>query len=154
MQTDPVPLIKVPTPRVARLKVLIADDNNDALETLALLLEMAGHEVVKATDGQAALDAAATHLPDIALLDIGMPVLNGCEVAKSIRATEWGGDMTLVAVSGWGQHDDVQRSSAAGFNLHLVKPIDFEAVEKILAQRASDAIQRKAAASFVGTPAA
>jgi CheY-like chemotaxis protein len=131
---------------------LIADDNNDALETLALLLEMAGHDVIKATDGQAALDAATAHRPDIALLDIGMPILNGCEVAKHIRATAWGQDVTLVAVSGWGQQDDVQRSSAAGFNLHLVKPIDFEAVEKVLTQRATKAAQPTTAPSFAGTP--
>jgi signal transduction histidine kinase len=153
LQAAPESRIKVDAPRVAQLKVLIADDNNDALETLALLLEMAGHDVIKATDGQAALDAAAAHRPDIALLDIGMPILNGCEVAKSIRATEWGHGVMLVAVSGWGQHDDVQRSSAAGFNLHLVKPIDFEAVEKILTQRSTDAAQPKAAPSRTGAPA-
>jgi signal transduction histidine kinase len=140
-------------PSVARLKVLIADDNNDALETLALLLEMAGHEVVKAIDGQAALEAATTHRPDIALLDIGMPMLNGCEVAKNIRATAWGGAITLVAVSGWGQQDDVQRSNEAGFNLHLVKPIDFEAVEKILAQRATGATQAAGGTSFTASAA-
>jgi signal transduction histidine kinase len=153
LQAVPASRLKVAAPRVAQLKILIADDNNDALETLALLLEMAGHDVVKASDGQAAFDAAAEYRPDIALLDIGMPILNGCEVAKHIRATEWGQDMTLVAVSGWGQHDDVQRSSAAGFNLHLVKPIDFEAVEKILTQRAK-ASQLNTAPSFAGTPAA
>jgi signal transduction histidine kinase len=117
-----------------RFKILVADDNNDALETLALLLEMAGHDVVKATTGQEALDFAKDQQPDIALLDIGMPHLNGYEVAKRIRALPSGQRMTLVAVSGWGQNEDKRRSSEAGFNLHLVKPVDFDAVEKILAQ--------------------
>jgi signal transduction histidine kinase len=153
IQSDATAVVKPEAPSVARLKVLIADDNNDALETLALLLEMAGHDVVKAIDGQAALEAATAHRPDIALLDIGMPMLNGCEVAKNIRATTWGSDVTLVAVSGWGQQDDVQRSNEAGFNLHLVKPIDFEAVEKILAQRATGSTQATGSTSFTASAA-
>lgn len=126
----------------AHFRVLVADDNSDALETLAMLLEMAGHDVVKATNGKEAIEAAMQHQPDIALLDIGMPIFNGYDIAKRIRSTPWGAHTTLVAVSGWGQHDDKRRSSNAGFDLHLVKPVDFDAVEKVFAQCAKQKTQR------------
>lgn len=118
----------------ANLKVLVADDNNDALESLAILLEIAGHQVIKASTGQQALELAEQWAPDVALLDIGMPTLNGYEVARQIRSSAWGMTLTLVAVSGWGQLEDKRRSLEAGFDHHLVKPVDFEAVEKILLQ--------------------
>jgi signal transduction histidine kinase len=127
-----------------RLKVLIADDNGDALDTLALLLELAGHEVIKAKDGEEALRSANAMHPDIALLDIGMPFFSGHDVAKRLRTEAWATDMTLVAVSGWGQHDDVRRSNEAGFDLHLVKPVDFDSVERILLQHATKQARREA----------
>lgn len=126
-----------------KLKVLIADDNADALDTLALLLEMAGHEVFKASDGEEALRVADTQRPDIALLDIGMPRLSGHDVAKRLRSESWGADMTLVAVSGWGQHHDVRRSNESGFDVHLVKPVDFDSVERALIQHASNRSRRR-----------
>jgi CheY-like chemotaxis protein len=121
----------------ARFRVLVADDNNDALDSLALLLEMAGHEVMKASSGQEAVDLALELQPDVALLDIGMPLLSGYEVAQRIRAAPWGNRMTLVAVSGWGQSEDKRRSKEAGFDLHLVKPVEFDAVERIFTQYAT-----------------
>jgi len=130
-----------------RFKILVADDNNDALETLSLLLEMAGHEVTKASNGQDALNIALDWQPDIALLDIGMPQLNGYDVAKRIRAATIGRSVTLVAISGWGQSDDKRRSSEAGFDLHLVKPVDFNAVESILASCAAQRNQSEIPAS-------
>jgi signal transduction histidine kinase len=126
-------IVPLPATANAHFRVLVADDNSDALDTLSLLLEMAGHDVLKASTGPAALQLALAEQPDVALLDIGMPGLNGYEVAKRIRAAS-GQHMVLVAVSGWGQSDDKRRSTDAGFNLHLVKPVDFEAVEKLLAQ--------------------
>ena len=132
----------------ANLKVLVADDNNDALESLAILLEIAGHQVIKASTGQQALELAEQWTPDVALLDIGMPTLNGYEVARQIRASEWGATLTLVAVSGWGQLEDKRRSLEAGFDHHLVKPVDFEAVEKILMQLSGQNRAQKTAPSL------
>jgi signal transduction histidine kinase len=112
--------------------VLIADDNPDALESLGLLLECEGHRVLKAADGGQAYELARTAKPEVAFLDIGMPVLTGYEAASRIRTESWGKQMVLVALSGWGQRDDIQRSMAAGFDSHLVKPASFEALSEVL----------------------
>jgi len=114
------------------LRILVADDNADALESLALLLEVCGHEVRKASDGQETLQAVTAWRPDIALLDIGMPLLDGYEVARRIRSEPWGAQLFLVAVSGWGQSEDRQRATDAGFDLHFRKPIGLPALEGIL----------------------
>lgn len=114
------------------LRVLVADDNADALESLALLLEVCGHEVRKASDGQETLQAVTAWRPDVALLDIGMPILDGYEVARRIRGEPWGTQLFLVAVSGWGQSEDRQRATDAGFNLHFRKPIGLPILEGIL----------------------
>jgi len=115
-------------------RILVADDNVDAMESLALLLELAGHEVRKASDGLQAVAVATQWQPDLALLDIGMPGLDGYEVARRIRSEPWGERMMVVALSGWGQSEDIRSSSEAGFNLHLVKPISFEALTGVLSQ--------------------
>jgi signal transduction histidine kinase len=114
------------------LRVLVADDNADALESLALLLEVCGHEVRKASDGQETLQAVTAWRPDVALLDIGMPLLDGYEVARRIRGEPWGTQLFLVAVSGWGQSEDRQRATDAGFDLHFRKPIGLPTLEGIL----------------------
>jgi signal transduction histidine kinase len=114
------------------LRVLVADDNADALESLALLLEVCGHEVRKASDGQETLQAVTAWRPDVALLDIGMPILDGYEVARRIRSEPWGTQLFLVAVSGWGQSEDRQRATDAGFDLHFRKPIGLPVLEGIL----------------------
>lgn len=114
------------------LRVLVADDNADALESLALLLEVCGHEVRKASDGQETLQAVTAWRPDLALLDIGMPILDGYEVARRIRSEPWGAQLFLVAVSGWGQSEDRQRATDAGFDLHFRKPIGLPILEGIL----------------------
>jgi len=119
--------------RLAR-RILIADDNNDALESLATLLELSGHEVYTATNGGTALQSAERHLPEVVLLDIGMPLLDGYEVAKRIRAQPWGQRITLVALTGWGQDSDRRRSREAGFDSHLVKPLDLETLTDLLAR--------------------
>jgi signal transduction histidine kinase len=113
-------------------QVLIADDNPDALESLALLLECEGHAVMKAADGGQAFELAQSSRPEVAFLDIGMPILTGYEAATRIRAESWGKHMVLVALSGWGQREDIQRSRAAGFDSHLVKPASFEALSDVL----------------------
>jgi CheY-like chemotaxis protein len=117
----------------ARRKILVVDDNADAAESLAALLTINGHETRMAHDGPEALMQAERFHPDIVFLDIGMPTLDGHETAKLIRRQPWGKEMVLVALTGWGQHEDRRRSKDAGFNHHLVKPADPVVVEKLLA---------------------
>jgi signal transduction histidine kinase len=115
---------KKDAPMQVRRNILIADDNQDALESLALMLRMEGHEVVCASDGEEALLLAGQRKPEIIVLDVGMPKLDGCEVARRIRAEAWGRGAILVALTGWGQDVDRRRSREAGFDMHLVKPVD------------------------------
>ncbi len=115
------------------LRVLIADDNRDSAESLGMLLELAGHEVYLAHDGVGAFAMAADKLPDAALLDIGMPGMDGYEVAAAIRREPWGAQMTLVAITGWGQEDNKRMARSAGFDHHLTKPMDSVVLESLLA---------------------
>ncbi|MBC7894402.1 MAG: PAS domain S-box protein, partial [Cytophagaceae bacterium] len=117
-------------------RVLIVDDNEDGATSMAMLVTLAGHEAFAAHDGERAVEEAERLLPDIVLLDIGLPKLNGYEVCRRIRATSWGARMHIVAVTGWGQEADRERSTAAGFDAHLVKPVSPEALMKLLAARA------------------
>ena len=112
---------------------MVADDNKDAAATMATLLELMGHEVRYVYDGQAAVVAAAEFHPQVVLLDIGMPILNGYEACKKIRAQTGGPAMTLIACTGWGQADDLRSSKEAGFDQHLVKPVDPGALGELLA---------------------
>jgi CheY-like chemotaxis protein len=121
-------------PAVAPRRILVADDNLDALESLATVLKLCGHEVFSAPNGALALESAAQHLPQVALLDIGMPLLDGYEVARRIRAQEWGKGVTLVALTGWGQDADRRRSQEAGFDSHLVKPLDLHQLTQLLSR--------------------
>ena len=114
------------------LRILVADDNEDAASTLAALLELLGNDVRRAHDGEQAVEVARDFAPQLALLDIGMPRLNGYECCRQIRALPGGGAMTLVAVTGWGQPDDRRRSAEAGFDQHLVKPVDPEALARLV----------------------
>jgi PAS domain S-box-containing protein len=107
-----------------RRRVLIADDNRDAAESLAILLRLEGHEVALATNGREALSVFQALAPQIALLDIGMPELNGYEVAQQIRASASGRETLLIAITGWGQESDKARAAAAGFNHHFTKPVE------------------------------
>jgi signal transduction histidine kinase len=122
-----------------RRRILVADDNADALQTLATVLELGGHEVFSAANGSLALESAERHLPEVALLDIGMPLLDGYEVARRIRAQAWGKRITLVALTGWGQDSDRRRSQEAGFDSHLVKPLDLAKLTQLLARLPADA---------------
>jgi PAS domain S-box-containing protein len=115
------------------LSVLIADDNRDSAESLGLLLELSGHEIHLAHDGLQALIVAADKRPQVALLDIGMPGMDGYEVAAKLRREPWGADMVLIAITGWGQDDAKRAAKAAGFDHHLTKPMDSAVLESILA---------------------
>jgi signal transduction histidine kinase len=132
-------------PAVSR-RILLADDNADALESLATVLRLRGHEVYSAPNGAIALETAALHVPEVALLDIGMPQLDGYEVARRIRAQEWGKAVTLVALTGWGQEADRRRSQEAGFDTHLVKPLDLDKLTALLAQLPGQSSSRAPAA--------
>lgn len=118
----------------ARRRILVADDNRDAAISLALMLKIMGNEVQTAHDGMEALQAAAAFRPDVILLDIGMPNVNGYEAASRIRQQPWGKKITLVAVTGWGQDDDRRRSHEAGFDFHVVKPVEPAQLEKLLGE--------------------
>ena len=113
------------------------DDNRDAATSLAELLEFTGHETRVAHDGLEAVQTAENFRPDVVLLDIGLPKLNGFEAARMIRQQPWGKDMMLVALTGWGQEEDRRMSSAAGFDAHLVKPADPVALTELLARMRS-----------------
>ncbi len=115
-------------------RVLIADDNRDAAETLAVLLEMRSHTVTLAHDGREALEGFNAFMPDVVVLDIGMPGLNGYEVARQIRSQSVGQTVTLIALTGWGQESDKARARAAGFNYHFTKPLPPEELVAIVAR--------------------
>jgi CheY-like chemotaxis protein len=115
-------------------RILVVDDNPDAVRTMAMLMEMNGHEVRTASDGIEALEVAATFQPEAALLDIGLPRMNGYELAQRLRQEPWGKGIILIALTGWGQDDD--RALEAGFDHHLTKPVTSAVIEKLLAQPA------------------
>jgi signal transduction histidine kinase len=137
-----------------RRRILVADDNSDALESLATLLELGGHEVFSAANGALALESAERHLPEVALLDIGMPKLDGYEVARRIRAQPWGRRITLVALTGWGQESDRRRSGEAGFDSHLVKPLDLDKLTALLKRLPVQIAQGQGADTTVGSSVA
>jgi len=127
-----------PAPRTTeRRKLLIVDDNRDAAESLAMLLEMAGHDVRVAYLGRTALAYAQTFRPDVALLDIGMPDLSGYEVARGLRQQPWAAGLQLIAITGWGQDEDRRRAAEAGFDNHLTKPIDPAQLERLIGNPAA-----------------
>ena len=121
------------TPLSSPRRVLVADDNEDAVTSLGMLLQLMGNEVRTANDGSQAVDIAATFRPDIVLLDIGMPELDGYETCRRIRQQPWGNNALLVALTGWGQEEDKRRSQEAGFDHHLVKPVEPAVLEALLA---------------------
>ncbi len=123
---------KAPASADSRRRVLLVDDNKDAADALAMLLEFDGQEVRVAYSARAALSIAQTFRPDVALLDIGMPDMNGYELARTLRQTSWGRSLFLIALTGWGQEDDRLRATQAGFDHHLTKPVDPQAVERLL----------------------
>ena len=130
----PPPLMSDPAPTASvRRRILIADDNKDAAESLSMVLELAGHEVRVAHLGRTVLSLAQAFRPDAALLDIGMPDLSGYEIAQELRREPWGARIHLIALTGWGQENDRRRAIEAGFDHHLTKPIDPDRLEAVIA---------------------
>ncbi len=141
-----LPLIVTAAPEVAHTKdehlrpamqlarrILVVDDNRDSAESMAMMLEIMGYDVAMAHDGLEAIGVARTFKPDVAFLDLGMPRLNGYEAARSIREQQWGKQIKLVALTGWGQEEVKRRTQEAGFDAHIVKPIDFNQLEELVA---------------------
>jgi CheY-like chemotaxis protein len=118
------------------LRVLVMDDNIDAAEGLRMLLEMNGHAVETVYDGPTALEQIEAFTPDVALLDLGLPGMDGIEVAQRARALPGGKGTLFVAVTGWGQDEDRHRTRRAGFDVHLTKPIEWHELDLILRTRA------------------
>jgi CheY-like chemotaxis protein len=116
-----------------KYRILVADDMRDSVDSLALMLRLAGHDIQKAYDGLEAVQTAVTFRPEVVVLDIGMPKMNGYEAAHHIRQQPWGKEMLLIALTGWGQEEDKRRALEAGFDHHLTKPVEAAALEQLLA---------------------
>ncbi len=114
------------------IRILVVDDNKDSADSLGLLMKLLGNEVRVVNDGLEAVDVANEFEPRVVLLDIGLPTLNGYEAAKKIRQQPWGNQAVLIAVTGWGESVDRQRSKKAGFDHHLVKPVDPDVLTHLL----------------------
>ena len=122
-----------PSAPAPKRRVLIVDDNQDAATTLALILKLTGNESHTRFDGQAGVEAAESLRPQVVILDISMPGMDGYQACRYIREQPWGKAMLLIALSGYGQADDIQRSIETGFDRHLVKPVDLPALKELLA---------------------
>jgi CheY-like chemotaxis protein len=116
----------------ASRRILAVDDNRDAVDGLAVMLRLLGHEVHVAYDAAEAIRAAAELRPELVMLDLGLPNVSGYQLARQIRKEAWGGSVRLIAVTGWGSEMDKRRAEEAGFDQHLLKPIDFETLRRIL----------------------
>jgi CheY-like chemotaxis protein len=114
--------------------VLVVDDNETIRMMSQRMIEMLGHTVRTASDGEEAVAVAEEFRPEIVLMDLGMPNMDGCEAARQIRQKDWGQEITLVALSGWGQEKDRLKSEAAGFDHHLVKPAASADIKRVIAQ--------------------
>jgi CheY-like chemotaxis protein len=119
-------------------RILVVDDNADSAESLAMLLQLQGNDTQVARDGIEAVEKGADYKPDVILLDIGMPGMNGYDTCEMIRAAPWGKESLVIAMTGWGQDEDRRRSAEAGFNFHLVKPIDHGQLLELLAEDTLD----------------
>jgi CheY-like chemotaxis protein len=113
-------------------RILIVDDNRDSADSLAMLLEITGNQTYLAHDGEEAIEAIEQYRPEVVLLDIGLPKLTGHEVCRWVRGKSWGKDIVVIALTGWGQEDDRRKSEEAGFNGHLVKPVDYDKLLELL----------------------
>ena len=126
------------SPAPTQLRILVVDDNDDNADSLGIMLRILGHDTRIGRDGLAVLEIAETFRPDVVLLDLGMPKMDGYEACRRIRDQAWGKEMVLIAQTGWGQDEDRRRTQAAGFDHHLVKPIKQAELVKLLAERASE----------------
>jgi CheY-like chemotaxis protein len=118
---------------IASLRILIVDDNRDSAASLGMLLQLLGNDIRTAHDGLEALGMASDFRPEVVILDIGLPKMNGYDVAQRIRQQSWGKEIILIAMTGWGQEEDKRRSREAGFDHHLVKPLDPAVLMNLLA---------------------
>jgi CheY-like chemotaxis protein len=116
-------------------RILVVDDSADNLESMVLLLGLMGHKVWSARDGAEAFALAEVHRPELILLDLGMPRMDGYEACRRIREQPWSREMRIVAVTGWGQKSDRRRTEEAGFDFHLVKPVDAAALTSLLEEK-------------------
>jgi signal transduction histidine kinase/FixJ family two-component response regulator len=139
------PPAEEPAAETPALRILVVDDNQDSAISMTLLLELQGHEVHVAHAGHTALRVASDKRPDVILLDIGMPGMNGYEVARQLRAQDCFADTLLVAITGYGRASDLKQTESAGFDHHLVKPVDYEKLQAVLATRSSCASARTTA---------
>jgi two-component system, sensor histidine kinase len=124
--------VKTPSKVQSGRRILIVEDNSDVRESLRLVLEMAGHKVLEADSGLSGVACAIANRPDIALIDIGLPGIDGYEVARRIRSASEAQGIVLIALTGYGQPEDRLRAEDAGFDAHLVKPVDFEQLDELL----------------------
>ncbi len=124
--------LAIPAPAAPSRRILVADDNEDSAVTLSMMLEVIGNDVRVARDGQEAVEMAAEYQPDVILLDIGMPRMNGYDACRAIRAQAWASGAYLVALTGWGQEEDKNRALEAGFDRHLVKPVEPKLLETLV----------------------
>jgi CheY-like chemotaxis protein len=132
--TSAQPLRSSPAPAqpARRLKILVVDDNRDAADSCEALLELSGHEVQTAYGAQDGYLLAEAFRPDVLLLDIGLPDIDGYALAHRIRRSQWGEQMTLIALTGWGQEADKRRAREAGFDHHVTKPVTFQQLDGLL----------------------
>jgi len=122
-------------------RILVADDNRDAAESMSMVLRLMGNEVRTVNDGIKAVEEAEAFRPDMVLLDIGMPRLNGYDAARRIRAERWGKAILVVAMTGWGQDEDKRLASEAGFDQHFTKPVNPADLEQLIAGLRSRGVQ-------------
>ena len=115
-------------------RILIVDDNRDSADSLSMLLDLTGNQTYMAHDGIEAIEAVEKYRPEVVLLDIGLPLIDGHEVCRRVREQPWGKDIVVIALTGWGQEDDRRKSEAAGFNGHLVKPVDYDKLLELLGE--------------------
>ena len=129
--TPPVHLV-APAPQQTARRILVVDDMRESADSLALLLSMSGNEIQTAYDGVDAVTRAEAFRPDVILLDIGMPKMNGYDACRAIRKQPWGKNILMIALTGWGQEGDRRLSTQADFDHHLVKPVDYEDVMRLV----------------------
>ncbi|HXF16719.1 MAG TPA: response regulator, partial [Burkholderiales bacterium] len=133
---------KPPESANAAHRILVVDDNRDSAESLAILLRLAGNDLQLAYDGVEAVEKAAVQNPDIIVLDIGLPKMNGYDACRAIRAQPGGKDITIIAASGWAREEDRRMSKEAGFDAHLIKPVDHATLMKLVTDAAARAPNR------------
>jgi CheY-like chemotaxis protein len=131
--SEPIPTNGADVTASTKLRVMVVDDNENAANVLAMLLKALGNDVRTAYDGLSAIELANQFRPQIMLLDIGMPGLNGYDTARRLRELPWGKGMVLAALTGWGQEEDKHRTREAGFDHHFVKPVETAVLQRLLA---------------------